>query len=167
MPLFLFGLMGDGSGGADVWIKPRLFHGRCCLPQFLFSEASVEFAWDFSSGAQGSGAGARAPWGALSVSRGGGGDSLVSWPAGWENTAAVCSSCVVPAAGSKSTYPYNVCTVPALPAGNGATRRAMLPPAPTVGKRRNPKEKDLLLLSITMQSPWSGSWLFYREGCQG
>lgn len=44
MPLFLFGLMGDGSGGADVWIKPRLFHGCCCLPWLLFSEVAVEFA---------------------------------------------------------------------------------------------------------------------------
>lgn len=30
MPLFVFGLTGDGSGGADVCIKPRLFHRRCC-----------------------------------------------------------------------------------------------------------------------------------------
>lgn len=50
VPLFLFALMGDGSGGADVCIKPRLFHGSCCPPRFLLAETPVEFARDFSSG---------------------------------------------------------------------------------------------------------------------
>lgn len=62
VPLFLFGLRGDGSGGADVCIKPH----------FLFAEAPVEFAGGLSRG--GSWSKARAHRGALgqvpSLSRG-------------------------------------------------------------------------------------------------
>lgn len=62
MPLFLFGLMGDGSGGADVWIKPCLFHGCCCLPWFLFSEAAVEFAGVLAVALEGAGLVPGLPW---------------------------------------------------------------------------------------------------------
>lgn len=61
VPLFLFGLTGDGSGGADVCIKPRLFPGHCRLPRFLFAEAPGEFSRGFSPG--GSWSRARTPRG--------------------------------------------------------------------------------------------------------
>lgn len=72
--------------------------------------------------------------------------------AGQENTATVCTACVVPITSRECPYPDNVSIVPLLPLGGLSCEKGDAPGPSNLAKWWNPKEKELLLFSVTTQS---------------